>query len=212
VEKRGYHICRTSKIGICIPLNCTYLLPVLVRLRNNRLRDDWRPDYWAACKSQWQSVKNCMQSHMRTDEIHPKTGVCTSLKSEFSFADNRAQSQYSLTLNLCEFLWRSVEKHGNRNHETAKIEICTPLKLNIYFRFVSQAIDIEPTISQTQSLIKIGENRKGTVDLIVWQPICSQTHTHGRKWLDSLSNALHRQWLWCVYLERLLLLLLERRD
>jgi len=30
-----------------------------------------------------------------------------------------------------------VEKRGNNNRETAKIGICTPLKSEIYFRFVS---------------------------------------------------------------------------
>ena len=43
-----------------------------------------------------------------------------------------------ISLNLFEFLWRSVEKHGKHNWETAKIKIRTPL---IYFRFLSETTD-----------------------------------------------------------------------
>jgi len=41
----------------------------------------------------------------------------------------------------------------------AKIEICTPLKLAIYFRFVSETIAVESTkfSSGMQNLVKIGK-------------------------------------------------------
>jgi len=35
-----------------------------------------------------------------------------------------------------------MEKHGKRNWKTAKIGICTPLKLYVYFWFVSETTRI----------------------------------------------------------------------
>jgi len=58
---------------------------------------------------------------------------------------------------LMGFFRRSIEKCGNHRRKTAKIEICTPLKSEIYFGLVSETIGVNPTTfpSRKQNLVKI---------------------------------------------------------
>jgi len=58
-----------------------------------------------------------------------------------------------------EFYADKLKQCGDQSLRTAEIGICTPLKSDIYFRFVSQTIAvIEPTVfrSLVQNLVKIG--------------------------------------------------------
>ena len=59
---------------------------------------------------------------------------------------------------MCGIWYRSVEKYGDQSQKTAKIEIRTPVKSDIYFRFVvSEISDVEPITSpsRVQNLVKI---------------------------------------------------------
>jgi len=53
----------------------------------------------------------------------------------------------------------SVGKYVHHKRETAKIGIRTPLKLYVYFRFVSETTGIKPTTfpSRTQSFMENGK-------------------------------------------------------
>jgi len=53
-----------------------------------------------------------------------------------------------------------MEKRGNHNCETAKIRVRTPLKLGIYFRFVSETAGAELTKfpSHMQNFVKPVKN------------------------------------------------------
>jgi len=52
-----------------------------------------------------------------------------------------------------------MEERGNCKQGTAKIGICTPLKSDVHFRFVSETTGIDPTTfpSHKQNLVKFGE-------------------------------------------------------
>jgi len=70
-----------------------------------------------------------------------------------------------------------VEKRSNSDQETAKIGICTLLKFEIYFRFVSQTIGVEPTTfpNRVQNLVKICKELR--TQLLVNRSV-TDTHTH----------------------------------
>jgi len=53
-----------------------------------------------------------------------------------------------------------MEKRGNRICETAETRVRTPLKLSVYFWFVSEAIGGEPTIFPSCMLNFVNTNKE----------------------------------------------------
>jgi len=70
-----------------------------------------------------------------------------------------------------------VEKCGNNNQETAKIGIFTPLISEIYFRFVTEKIGVDPTtfLYHMLNLVKIAKELR---TYCLTTDVFTETHTY----------------------------------
>jgi len=91
---------------------------------------------------------NCVLSNAGLSNAPPKTGICTSLKSNFYFSGfihHWIQSHHCWILSVYGIWCWSVEKCDDQSLKTAEIWICTSLKLANYFQFVSQRTGVDAT-------------------------------------------------------------------
>ena len=119
--------------------------------------------YWLSVRKVIRPGKkhNYVLSNAGLSNAPTKTGICTSVKSDFYFRFHSQWNTKSALPNfICTWAWCwSVNKCGHQSLITAKIGIRTSLKSANYFRFVSQAIGDEATtfLSRMQNFVKIGK-------------------------------------------------------
>jgi len=85
-------------------------------------------------------VKTCARNRFILDKIDTETEICTSLKPEFYFRFSGPPSTKSTLItydlvSFCDDLWENM---STTIAKLKKWAFCTPLKLVIYFRFVSE--------------------------------------------------------------------------
>ena len=137
VEKRGNHVATLPKLEFAHLQN---------RISTSGLSQKQqltsRPHFAAKRKILWYQVKNCMCNRLRTNKTENE--IRTSLKFQLISpvtltTDNKSTLICYISV---RFLWRFVGKYVHHNRETKKIGFCTPLKSEIYFRFVSETAGI----------------------------------------------------------------------
>jgi len=161
-------------------------------------------DYWDYCDNK----HNCVLSNAGLFNAPAKTGICTSLKSNFYFRFHSPLNTKSALLNfictsdLALTCWkmRSPESENcpNQNPHTSKIAKLLPVCLTNDRRRSDQISELHAKFREKS--VKNGGLSRLTTDLL------TDTQTDGKNWLEGLSNALDRQ-LWLLLLLQLFLLL-----